>query len=106
MKKCNNSVGENPKKTSPVGSYPTGAGPYGCLDMAGNVHQWCEDWFSRRYYAHSPQTDPTGPDSGERRILRGGALLSLAWSCRSSNRLSFDPSIRYVLAGFRCLRTP
>jgi formylglycine-generating enzyme required for sulfatase activity len=44
--------------TMPVGSYPEGASPYGVLDMAKNVWEWCQDWYDGGYYASSPQHDP------------------------------------------------
>ncbi|NIM16214.1 MAG: SUMF1/EgtB/PvdO family nonheme iron enzyme, partial [Candidatus Aminicenantes bacterium] len=48
-------------KTSPVGSYPQGESPYGILDMAGNVCEWCSDWYGRNYYKNSPRENPQGP---------------------------------------------
>jgi formylglycine-generating enzyme required for sulfatase activity len=61
--------------TAPVGSYPQGASPYGVLDMAGNVIDWCADWYDRNSYQNAPDRNPTGPSSGEYRVLRGGTWL-------------------------------
>ena len=52
----------------PVGSYDGSASPYGAFDMAGNVMEWCQDWYDRDYYAVSPRKNPQGP--GHRRISR------------------------------------
>jgi len=72
--KCQNSVGgKNAGKTAPVGSMPAGASPYGCLDMAGNVWEWCADWYDAGYYKNAPARNPTGPATGTTRVLRGGS---------------------------------
>jgi sulfatase modifying factor 1 len=59
-------------KTASVGSYPAGASPYGVLDMAGNVQEWCGDWYKEDYYRTAPLRNPTGPRYGEVGVLRGG----------------------------------
>jgi formylglycine-generating enzyme required for sulfatase activity len=91
-------------KATPVGSYPGAASPYGALDMAGNVYQWVADWYAADYYQRSPARNPTGPESGSRKVIRGGSWSPVALLWRASNRDNHSPSNRAVLIGFRCAR--
>jgi formylglycine-generating enzyme required for sulfatase activity len=94
-------------KTHPVGGkQPNGFGLY---DMHGNVSEWCQDWYDEDYYASSPATDPQGPSSGHRRVLRGGEWQLLPTDLRSACRSDLMPDYRLNLDGFRVvtmLRTP
>jgi len=111
------------ESTQPVGSYPAGASPYGCMDMAGNVCQWCADWYDPKYYKKAPARNPTGPskpvkfellpglmpgwtvDGG--RVLRGDSWdIGNYGSFRCANRSRSVPSNRFDYCGFRCARTP
>lgn len=91
---------------SPVGSYPSGASPYGVLDMAGNLYEWVSDFYKESYYPEAPEKNPTGPISGEGHTLRGGSwatgaenkLLNLSTTFRIWNK----PFIRSDVIGFRC----
>jgi len=75
----------------------------GLFDMHGNVHEWCSDWFDRNYYSKSKSTirDPQGPDSGTRRVMRGGAFSTPAKNCRSAHRSQFAPDVGSAHIGFR-----
>ena len=86
-----------------VGSYPTGASPFGCLDMAGNVWEWVSDWHDD--YPSGAVGNPTGPGTGMFRIKRGGSWMSGGAQCYAAHRDPTDPSPRYNTLGFRCART-
>ena len=79
--------------------------PYGVSEMAENVSEWVADWFLASYYQNSPSENPTGPDSGELRIIRGGSWQSIE-SESSYFRKSQDPTEANPVIGFRCVRTP
>ena len=61
----------NPNEMQPVGTYPAGASPYGALDMAGGIDEWCAEWWDDRYYRSAPYRNPPGPASGRCRVSRG-----------------------------------
>ncbi len=86
---------------TPVGVYARGATPEGIVDMAGNVLEWCSDWFSEGYHAKSVASNPQGPPSGSGRVLRGGAWNYIPWSCRCTCRSGLVPDDRFDFIGFR-----
>ena len=88
--------------TAPVGSYsPNG---YGLYDMAGNVWEWCNDWWDGGYYSDSPENNPTGPTTGTLRVLRGGSCYYGPSNLRCASRNDYAPALRVVTFGFRCVR--
>ncbi len=104
-KKCSNSVGDyHPRKTSPVGNFPTDASPYGVIDMAGNVCEWCADRYVGNYYKTSLAKNPTGPETGAERVLRGGGWCdNNPGNFRTAFRNGFIPSGCSSSTGFRCV---
>jgi formylglycine-generating enzyme required for sulfatase activity len=88
--------------TSQVGSYPAGASPYGALDIAVNVWEWVNDWWQSDYYNYSPNTNPSGPTSGNDKVLRGGSWGYIWTTLRVANRSYLNPDISNDLNGFRC----
>jgi formylglycine-generating enzyme required for sulfatase activity len=95
--------------TSQVGAYPSGASPYGAMDMSGNVCEWANDWYQSDYYAGSPDSNPQGPLSGTDKIIRGGHFAFPWWIARVAFRGdgSHDlPAIWHYDLGFRCALSP
>ncbi len=90
--------------TLQVGSHPSGASPYGALDMGDNASEWVADWYDADYYSESPSRNPDGPSSGEERVVRGGSWVHSDWELRSAARDGLDPDYwSSLVVSFRCV---
>ena len=88
-------------ESSPVGSYPRGASPFGIEDMAGNVYEWCLDYFEN--YKGKERVNPRGPTNGSKRIYRGGSWKARATNLRTTARNHNLPEYLSNDVGFRVL---
>ncbi len=90
--------------TAPVRSFPPNG--YGMFNMAGNVWEWCSDWFSPDFHIDGPQDNPVGPEEGTARVMRGGSFLCHFTYCnryRIAARTSNTPDSSTSNIGFRCV---
>lgn len=85
-----------------VDSFLSSASPYGVLNMAGNVWEWVNDWYDSNYYNESPYQNPSGPISGEQRVLRGGSWSYFVEGLATTYRLSNVSEFVSSDIGIRC----
>jgi len=91
-------------QTTPVGSYKKGKSKIGCYDMAGNVREWCADWYSMK--PEIVDKDPKGPSEGDYKVVKGGSFLSDANLLRAAARGDADPGQTADDLGFRVAVPP
>jgi len=87
---------------APVAYYEAGRSATGLYDMAGNVWEWVADWFDPTYYAVSPGADPTGPETGQEKVVRGASWYDTAYFAASAVRFPSPPGNADRTLGFRC----
>jgi formylglycine-generating enzyme required for sulfatase activity len=87
----------------PVGSHPPNS--FGLYDMAGNVWEWCSDWYGEEYYASGKRVNPEGPEEGTYRVLRGGSFANKDEHIECSQRSKDVPYRATHVIGFRCAKT-
>jgi formylglycine-generating enzyme required for sulfatase activity len=85
---------------TPVGLFPKGNSSEGLCDMLGNVWEWCGDWYGP--YETGGRGNPTGPQEGNIKVLRGGSWEGSPQNVRVSGRVRVEPADRNGIIGFRC----
>jgi formylglycine-generating enzyme required for sulfatase activity len=89
--------------TTEVGKYPARS-TFGVSDMAGNVSEWINDWYSEKYYSITPPRNPQNLSQSQYRAVRGGAWNSSSSDIRAANRWGYEPNTRNGFIGIRCAR--
>jgi formylglycine-generating enzyme required for sulfatase activity len=93
----------DPSAPADILTYQFGASDFDVFDMAGNVSEWVEDWYSKDFYTSSPSENPTGPSDGRKRVYRGGSYASSSDEIGSFLRFATEPENQASDIGFRCV---
>jgi formylglycine-generating enzyme len=91
-------------KTGPEPVATCAPNAFGLYDICENVHEWCSDWYQPDYYSFSPERNPRGPETGQRRTSRGGSWRHHIKVTRCAARSSIPPEFHYADYGFRVAR--
>ncbi len=91
------------KYTTNVNMFTKGASPYGVLDMAGNVWEWTNDWYTGLLGSEKTAKNPTGPNIGRNKVVRGGSWVDMPRFMITTVRSSSKPNTKNALTGFRCV---
>lgn len=92
------------KTPTKVGSFP--ANVFGLYDMHGNVWEWCDDWYQSDYYQKAPPSNPSGPETGQMKVLRGGSWFRYSAHIRAATRYKNKAVGQYADTGFRLVKSP
>ncbi len=88
--------------SAPVDSFDAGRSPYGLYNMAGNAEEWVSDWYEEFFYKEGQVTLPSGPDTGNTKVVRGGSWESSPGMARTTKRHTVAPYRKEAGIGFRC----
>jgi formylglycine-generating enzyme required for sulfatase activity len=80
-----------------------GTSPYGLYHMSGNASEWVADWYDGEYYNKSPKDNPTGPEKGDKKVIRGGSWSDPPRNLRVTARFKATPDFQDSTIGFRCV---
>lgn len=101
-KNCLSYYNKGIEETCPVDAFPQGVSGYFLYNCAGNVLEWCHDWYDENYYSLSPYRNPVGPESGEYKVARGGSWGHGKSECRCCSRANYNyPNVIFDFIGFR-----
>ncbi|HIB55240.1 MAG TPA: hypothetical protein EYO39_10705 [Nitrospirales bacterium] len=90
--------------TALPGQFKSGRSPYGIYDMAGNGAEWVEDWYDEKAYEAAPIQNPSGPENGNHRVVRGGSWAETAVNVRTAKRFAARQGRADSIIGFRCAK--